>query len=158
MAKKSLCPKNVWVKKNLELEKKSLSKKNLGQKPIFGKKKKIAPKQFCVQNIWVQKIFLAETNFLFKKFLVQQKSLTKKICFQPLICRKVANSSLAFVDWVSKECFQSLIPLKVANSSLALQIGTIPVWVGSVWSNSDYKAISASQLSLSLGLAELGNK
>ena len=32
------------------------------------------------------------------------------------------------------------------------------VWVGSVWSNSDYKAISASQQSWSLGLAELGNK
>ena len=48
-----------------------------------------------------------------------------------------------------------------------LQIGTIPGWfgsglVGSGWvgsgrSNSDYKAISASQQSLSLGLAELGN-
>ena len=50
------------------------------------------------------------------------------------------------------------MPLKIANSSLALQIGTIPVWVGSVWSNSDYKAISASQQSWSLGLAELGNK
>ena len=30
-------------------------------------------------------------------------------------------------------------------------------WVGSVWSKSDYKAISASQQNWSLGLAELGN-
>ena len=34
---------------------------------------------------------------------------------------------------VSKYCFQSLIPLKVVNSSLALQIETIPVWVGLGW-------------------------
>ena len=42
-----------------------------------------------------------------------------------------------------------------------MQIGTIPVWFGSGRvslgrSNSDYKAISASQQSWILGLAELG--
>ena len=36
-----------------------------------------------------------------------------------------------------------------------MQIGTILVRVKSVWSSSDHKAISASQQSLSLGLAEL---
>ena len=54
-----------------------------------------------------------------------------------------------------------MFPVSVANSSIALQIGTILVWVGSVWvgsvgSNSDYKAISASQQSWSFGLTEMG--
>ena len=70
---------------------------------------------------------------------------------------------LGVVEWVPKQCFQSLIPLKDTIGSLVLQIGTIPVWVGSGRfgsgrSNSDYKAISASQQSWSLGLAELGKK
>ena len=66
------------------------------------------------------------------------------------------KSWLGVVEWVPKQCFQLLIPLKVANDTLALPIETIPVWVGSARSNSDYKAISASQQSWSLGLAELG--
>ena len=61
----------------------------------------------------------------------------------------------------SKNVSSPLIHIKVANGSLALQIETIPGRVASVRvglgrSNSDYKAISASQQSWSLGLAELG--
>ena len=62
------------------------------------------------------------------------------------------------VDWVPKQCVQPLIPLKVAIDTQALPIETISGRVGTGRSNSDYKAISASQQSWSLGLAELGKK
>ena len=41
----------------------------------------------------------------------------------------------------------NLVPIKVVNGSLVIKTGNIPVWVGLGWSNSDYKAITASQQS-----------
>ena len=99
------------------------------------------------KNIWSEKI-LNPKKFWVKKFGSKKFRTTTILGPQKII---------RVLDSAPKQSFHPQIPLKVKNDTLALQIETILVLVGSARSNCDYKAISASRQSLSLGLSELGN-